>query len=139
MATTNLPVRLTSFIGRERGLEEVERLISTSRLATLTGAGRCGKTELAIQVADTFGDHFVDGVWCPEPNQPLNELLLNLVQSKHMLFILDNCEHLIGACSQLVQELLVAATGLNILASVPIHNYFKPLRAGLRSRSGPLR
>src|SRR6187455_1633801 len=100
MTVTNLPVQLTSFIGREQELAEVERLVSTSRLVTLTGAGGCGKTRLAIQVANTIKDKFEDGVWLvdfvplqePElvpqhvaqtlglhsaPNQPFNELLLN--------------------------------------------------------------
>ncbi len=54
MIFTNLPVQLTSFIGREWELAEVERLVSTSRLVTLTGAGGCGKTRLAIQVANNI-------------------------------------------------------------------------------------
>jgi predicted ATPase/DNA-binding NarL/FixJ family response regulator len=140
MASTNLPVQLTSFIGRERELAEVKGLISTSRLVTLTGAGGCGKTRLAIQVANNIRDTFADGLWLvdfiplsepglvpqhvaqtlglrPTPNQPLNELLLNFVRPKQMLLILDNCEHLIATIAQLVQQLLSAATGLNILAT----------------------
>src|SRR6266545_4811003 len=63
MTLTNLPLQLTSFIGRERELAEVERLVSTSRLVTLTGAGGCGKTRLAIQVGNNVGSAFADGVW----------------------------------------------------------------------------
>jgi predicted ATPase len=140
MMVSNLPVQLTSFIGRERELAEVERLISTSRLITLTGAGGCGKTRLAIQVANNSSGTFADGVCLvdfvplrePElvpqhfaqtlglrlvPDQPLNELLLNFVRPKRMLLLLDNCEHLIAAIAQLVQPLLATASGLNILAT----------------------
>jgi predicted ATPase/DNA-binding CsgD family transcriptional regulator len=140
MTFTNLPVQLTSFIGRERELVEIEHLVSTSRHVTLTGAGGCGKTRLAIQVGNIVNDDFSDGVWLvdfvplrepelvpqhvaqtlglrPVPNQPWHELLLNFVQPKQMLLILDNCEHLIAACSLLAQQLLVATSGLNILST----------------------
>jgi len=140
MTPTNLPVQLTSFIGRERELTEVEGLVSTSRLVTLTGAGGCGKTRLAIQIANNIRDTFADGVWLvdfvplreselvpqhvaqtlglrPATDQPLNELLLNFVRPRQMLLILDNCEHLIAACSLLAQQLLIAASGLNILST----------------------
>src|SRR6266498_1137630 len=140
MTPTNLPVQLTSFIGRERELAEVERLISTSRLVTLTGAGGCGKTRLAIQVGNNISDTFADGVWLvdfvplreselvpqyvvqtfnlhPSPNQSFTESLLNFARSKQMLLILDNCEHLTAACSSLARQLLAVASGLNILAT----------------------
>jgi non-specific serine/threonine protein kinase len=140
MTPTNLPVQLTSFIGRERELAEVERLVSTSRLVTLTGSGGCGKTRLAIQVANEMRGTFADGVWlidfvplrAPElvpqsvaqtlglrssPNQSFNELLLNFARPKQLLLILDNCEHLIAAIAQFVQELLTEATGLHILVT----------------------
>src|SRR6266540_1198779 len=140
MIFTNLPVQLTSFIGRERELTEVEGLVSTSRLVTLTGAGGCGKTRLAIQIANMVSNTFADGVWLvdfiplsepglvpqhvaqtlglrPTPNQPLNESLLKFARPKQMLLILDNCEHLIAAIAQLVQRLLSGTSGLNILAT----------------------
>jgi predicted ATPase len=140
MTLTNLPVQLTSFIGRERELVEVEHLISTSRIVTLTGAGGCGKTRLAIQVGNNTSREFADGVWLvdfvplresglvpqhitqtlglhPTPNQPLYEVLLNFVRPKQMLLILDNCEHLIAAITQLVQSLLTTAPGLKILVT----------------------
>ncbi len=140
MTLSNLPVQLTSFIGRERELAEVGHLISNSRLVTLTGAGGCGKTRLAIQVGSNMSSIFADGVWLvdfvplrePElvpqyvaqtlglrsaPNQSFNELLLNFARPKQMLLILDNCEHLITICSSLAQQLLAAASGLNILAT----------------------
>ena len=140
MTPTNLPIQLTSFIGRERELAEVRHLVSNSRLVTLTGAGGCGKTRLAIQVGNNISGAFADGVCLvdfvplrePElvpqhfaqtlglrlvPDQPLNELLLNFVGPKRMLLLLDNCEHLIAAIAQLAQQLLAAASGLNILAT----------------------
>jgi non-specific serine/threonine protein kinase len=140
MTFTNLPVQLTSFIGRERELAEVEHLVSTSRLVTLTGAGGSGKTRLATQVANNISGTFADGVWLvdfvplreeelvpqyiaqtfglrPGSNEGVNELILNFAQSKHILLILDNCEHLITPISQIAQQLLPAATGLNILAT----------------------
>jgi predicted ATPase/DNA-binding NarL/FixJ family response regulator len=140
MTPTNLPVQLTSFIGREGELAEVGHLVSHSRLVTLTGAGGCGKTRLAIQVGSNMSGSFVDGVWLVDfvplrepdlvpqhvaqtlglrssPNQPFNELLLNFARPKQMLLILDNCEHLIAAITQFVQELLTEATALHILAT----------------------
>src|SRR5512142_2672814 len=119
MAVTNLPLQLTSFIGRERELADVERLVYASRLVTLTGAGGCGKTRLAIETARHISDRFADGVWLvdlvplrkPEfvpqhvsqtlglssgPNKPVMELLLSSLRSKQMLLVLDNCEHLIA-------------------------------------------
>ena len=140
MALTNLPIQLTSFIGRQRELTEVEYLISTSRLVTLTGAGGCGKTRLAIQIGNIVAQNFVDGVWLVDfvplreselvpqyvaqtlgllssPNQSFNELLLSFIRPKQILLILDNCEHLIAAIAQLVQQLLSVAPKLGILAT----------------------
>jgi predicted ATPase len=139
MTPTNLPVQLTSFIGREHELEEIKRFISTHRLATLTGPGGVGKTRLAIQTANQIRGTFADGVWLVDfvplhepglvpqhiaqtpglrfgPDQSLDEMLLNFVHPKQIILILDNCEHLIVACSQLAQQLLAAARGLNILS-----------------------
>src|SRR3989454_2134129 len=62
----NLPVQLTSFVGREREIAEVERLLGDARLLTLTGAGGCGKTRLALEVAGRLLDEYPDGVWLVE-------------------------------------------------------------------------
>ena len=59
----NLPVQLTSFIGREREIADVKRLLFSSHLVTLTGAGGSGKTRLAIQIANSVSESFADGVW----------------------------------------------------------------------------
>ena len=64
--SSNLPIQLTSFVGRERDIAEIERLLATTRLLTLTGAGGVGKTRLALQVASQVLDQFLDGVWLVE-------------------------------------------------------------------------
>ena len=140
MGSTNIPVQLTSFIGREREIADVKRLLFSSHLVTLTGAGGSGKTRLAIQIANSVSENFADGVWLvdlaplrepalvpqlvaqalglrPAADQPLLETLLSFVRSKQLLLILDNCEHLSDACAQLAQELLSQAPELRILAT----------------------
>jgi predicted ATPase/DNA-binding NarL/FixJ family response regulator len=140
MASTHLPAQLTSFIGRQRELEDIQGFLSTARLVTLTGVGGCGKTRLAIQVANLVSNQFADGTYFvdlvplqePElvpqlvvetlglritPDQPLLETLLDFARPKQMLVVLDNCEHLVSTCAQLAQQLLTSAPGLHILAT----------------------
>ncbi|MFZ0546988.1 MAG: LuxR C-terminal-related transcriptional regulator [Candidatus Promineifilaceae bacterium] len=140
MASTNLPIQFTSFIGREGDLAAIERSITDARLVTLTGPGGCGKTRLAIEVANSVQEGFEDGVWWVElsllhdpalvPQEvvhsfdlrpvidlPVMELLQNHIRPKHLLLVLDNCEHLNDACAQLAQQLLVEAPNLRILAT----------------------
>jgi len=140
MGLTNFPVQLTSFIGREREITDIQRLLTYSHLVTLTGAGGSGKTRLAIQIANSVSETFADGVWLadlaplrepafvpqlvaqvlglrPSLDQPLLETLLKFVHSKQLLLILDNCEHLSAACGQLAQALLSQASELRILAT----------------------
>ena len=139
---TNLPLALTSFVGRERETADITRLLSTTRLLTLTGAGGSGKTRLALQVAtDLLGTpHFPNGVWLVElaplanPTHISNQLagifniresrgtslvdaLMGYLQSKQLLLVLDNCEHLIEACAQLVERLLRTCPDLKVLAT----------------------
>ena len=165
MAIATLSVPLTSFVGRECELADVQHLLATSRLVTLTGAGGCGKTRLAIQIAQTVSETFADGVWWvdlaplrdpalvpqlvaqtlgvhPPPAQPLLEALLTFVRRKHLLLILDNCEHLIDACAQLSHHLLSQVSDLCILATsreplalagemiYPLHGLAWPSAAG---------
>lgn len=136
----NLPIQLTSFVGREHEIAESIRLLSTSRLLTLTGPGGAGKTRLALQVAADILGGYTDGVWLVElatlfdtafvpqrvatalsvreqPGRPPMETLADSLRAKNMLLILDNCEHLMDACVAVADELLRACPGLRILAT----------------------
>ena len=136
----NLPVHLTSFIGRERERNEISRLITHNRLVTLIGAGGIGKTRLALQTAQSLLNNYPDGTWLiplesladedlvpqtvasflniPEPSDknPV-ESLVNELQDKTLLLILDNCEHLSDACAQLAETLLKNCPNLKILVT----------------------
>src|SRR5215216_1860992 len=124
-----LPIPLNRFIGRQREMAEVQRLLSALRLATLTGPGGCGKTRLALEVAATLVNAYDDGVWWIElasladstlvpqviaavlgvwgqPEEPILQSLVDTLRPKNMLLVLDNCEHLIEACARLAEALL---------------------------------
>jgi predicted ATPase/class 3 adenylate cyclase len=136
----NLPVQLTSFVGREREMEEVKRLLSQARLVTLLGPGGTGKTRLSLQVAAELLDAFADGVWLvelapladpqlvpqtvatvlgvrEEPGQPLLTTLATHLRDKQALLVLDNCEHLVAASAQAAEALLRGCPRLRLLAS----------------------
>jgi class 3 adenylate cyclase len=136
----NLPRQLTSFIGREREMSEVKRLLSTTFLLTLTGAGGSGKTRLALQVAADLLDDYKDGAWFvdlgpltdstlvpqavssalavrEEAGRPPTETLATFLRMKSMLVVLDNCEHVLEASSMMVDGLLRACPDLRILAT----------------------
>lgn len=136
----NVPIPLTSFIGREKELKEVAGLLSKSRLVTLTGSGGVGKTRLAIQVVADTMNHFPDGIWFLDL-APLNDpalvagtlanmlglqeagdisiidMLINYFRSRDVLIIFDNCEHLIEACAQLIHSLLTSCASLSVIAT----------------------
>jgi predicted ATPase/DNA-binding SARP family transcriptional activator len=139
-ANTNLPVPLTSFIGREAEMTEVSHVLQTSRLLTLTGPGGCGKTRLALEAATNLVDKYLDGVWWVElaalseaalvpqavatalgvreqTGRPVLETLTDYLRAKQLLLLLDNCEHLVGACAQLAEHWLSACPHLRILAT----------------------
>lgn len=139
-SSSTIPVPLTSFVGRERELNEIARLLAGSRLLTLTGPGGVGKTRLAIQTAQDSLKRFKDGVFwvgltsLPEgnlipqeiaqslnirtlPQEPLVETLIHYLRSRDVLLVLDNCEHLIGACAQVTEQLLGSCPRLKILAT----------------------
>ncbi len=136
----NLPIQLTSFVGREREMAEVKRLLGTTHLLTLTGTGGTGKTRLSLQVAADLIEDFTDGVWLvefatiddatlapeavasvlglrQEPDTPILSTLTAFLRAKKLLLILDNCEHVIAGCARLVDALLRASPNLVVLAS----------------------
>ncbi len=137
---TNLPIPISSFVGRNRELSKIKQLLSSARLVTLTGAGGSGKTRLAIHAATDLIDSFKDGVWWVElapltepslipstvakalgidgrSDQPLTETLKQYLRNKRVLLVLDNCEHLIDACAHMAESLLTSCANLKILAT----------------------
>jgi predicted ATPase/DNA-binding CsgD family transcriptional regulator len=139
VARGRLPAELTSFVGRRRELVDTRRLLSSSRLLTLTGVGGVGKTRLALRMAAEVRRTFADGVWFVELAALKDPGLLGLtlagalelsqvsanptadladyLEDKHLMLVLDNCEHLAEACAVLVGKLLAAAPQLRILAT----------------------
>jgi predicted ATPase/class 3 adenylate cyclase len=136
----NLPLQLTSFIGREKELAEIKTLVDHNRLVTLTGSGGVGKTRHALQVSAEVLDAFPDGAWLVElasvsdaalvvptvaaalgvrevQGRPLVAALEDHLRNKSLLLLLDDCEHMLGACAQLVDDLLHACRHLKILVS----------------------
>src|SRR5271166_749918 len=140
VAAQNLPVQLTSFVGRSAQMTDVEKLLADNRLVTLTGAGGAGKTRLAVEIAARIAPEFRDGVWYVDlapvtdpgvvavavaralglPDQPgrsTMDTLLRFVRDRQMLVVLDNCEHLLDATAELIVGLFGAAPGLTVLAT----------------------
>jgi predicted ATPase/DNA-binding CsgD family transcriptional regulator len=136
----NLPLQLSSFVGREREMAEVERLLGDYRLVTLTGPGGSGKTRLALAGASEVAEEFEDGVWLVElapisdpglvpqavasvlgvretPSTPLADSICLHLESREALLVVDNCEHLVEACADLAETLLRSCPGLHILAT----------------------
>jgi len=140
----NLPLQLTSFIGRENEVADARKLLRDNRLLTLLGVGGIGKTRLSLQVAAEVMDDFPDGVWFIElapvidprlvaqavasvvgvkedAGRPVIEALEKYVRDRRLLMVLDNCEHLIDACAELAKQLLQSGRHLKILASSREH------------------
>ena len=140
----NLPHQLTSFIGREKEIAEVEQLLATTRLLTLTGSGGCGKTRLALQVARQMLHTYPDGVWLVElaslehaslvtqtvasvlavkeqAGKALLDTVAEWVASRKLLLVLDNAEHLLTACGELVDLLLRHCDRLTVLVTSREH------------------
>jgi predicted ATPase/class 3 adenylate cyclase/DNA-binding CsgD family transcriptional regulator len=136
----NLPAQLTTFIGRHDELAEISKLLHENRLLTLTGAGGCGKTRLALQCAAEVTDRFVDGVWfcdfapvgdgelvpaavastlgvSEEPGRPLAETIASHLAGKRALLIADNCEHVIAAAADITDSLLRTCPDVFVLAT----------------------
>jgi non-specific serine/threonine protein kinase len=135
-----LPNPLSSFVGRERERIEVDKLLATTRLLTLTGPGGVGKTRLALRLAESQFAAYSDGAWFVDlasiqdgtlvletvarvlgAREIAEELLLStilkLVGHRNLLLILDNCEHVIASCAELVQALLPQCPGLRIITT----------------------
>jgi predicted ATPase len=136
----NLPLEISSFVGRERETMEIQRLLSGTRLLTLTGTGGVGKSRLALHVAGEVLDRFADGARLvdlasltdpmlvgqtvatalgvrEEPHHPFEVTLSGFLRRQEMLLILDNLEHLLVAAGRLVEVLLSSSPGLRILAT----------------------
>lgn len=136
----NLPVQLTSFIGREREIAAVKGILATARLLTLTGAGGAGKTRLALQVAAELLEEFAEGVWLVEfgalsdpalvpqtvaaslglrehSERPILTILTDFLQFKRVLLVMDNCEHVVAECARLTDHLLRACPDMRILVT----------------------
>ena len=139
-ARHNLPLQLTRFLGRERELTDVRKLLGEIRLVTLTGSGGIGKTRLSLEAARGRIGTFGEGVWLVDlarledpalvpaavaaameldatEQTPSMELVVTALRSKHALLIFDNCEHLSDAAGRLVEALLAEAPGIHVLAT----------------------
>jgi non-specific serine/threonine protein kinase len=145
----NLPIHLTTFVGRERELGETRRLLQRARILTVTGPGGCGKTRLVVQAASEVLHRYPDGVWFvdlspvadppgvpravaealgidPEGADPLEAVAARLASAsgrRQCLLILDNCEHLVERCAETVDALLRASRQLTFVCTSrePLH------------------
>jgi predicted ATPase/class 3 adenylate cyclase len=136
----NLPLRNTSFLGREQDVSTVKELLEKTRLLTLVGAGGIGKTSLSLQVAASVIDNFQDGVWFvelasiadatlvpstvavalglrEEPGKALLTTVVDFLRNRRLLIVLDNCEHLVDACANFVDAVLRTSLNTRLLAS----------------------
>ena len=136
----NLPAQFTSFVGREKELADVKRLLHDAHLLTLIGPGGTGKTRLSIQAASELLDQYPDGVWLvelapildpllvprttaitmglrDEPQRPAIDKLCDYLSDRKLLIILDNCEHLVDACARMANRILHTTPNVRVLAS----------------------
>ena len=137
---SDLPAEPNSFVGREHELDELRKLLSATRMVTLTGTGGIGKTRLALHALGLTADEFLDGVRyveladvtspdlvvarvasvvgvAEEEDRPLADTLADALRPRTMVLALDNCEHLLESCARLCQRLLAAAPDLRLLAT----------------------
>ena len=136
----NLPLQLTSFVGRDQELTAIAKAFDTTRLVTLTGVGGVGKTRLAMQVAAAALPDFPDGAWfCelaaandadamaqvvastlgvnPRQGSTLEGSVVEFLGTKQLLIVLDNCEHLLGAAALLTESILRGCPRVRVLAT----------------------
>jgi predicted ATPase/DNA-binding CsgD family transcriptional regulator len=144
----SLPLQLTTFVGRGKELGEVQRLLAAKRLVTLAAVGGAGKTRLALEVAGRVQDSYPEGAWFIDltpvkdgrlvarafgsavgvherPHQPIAETLIQHLEGRQLLLVVDNCEHVIEDCADLVDRIHRACPGVTILATSR-----EPLRVG---------
>ncbi len=138
--TGNLPVRVTTFVGREVEVRAIAQLVGQSRMVTLTGAGGCGKTRLALEEARNLEGDSRDGVWWVDlapivdsalvatmvanvigvreaPGRPAREAVIEYLRCRHAVLIVDNCEHLLDECADLCSAVLAACPDVSVLAT----------------------
>ncbi len=136
----NLPIQLTSFIGRQQEINHIKDLLKQTHLLTLTGAGGAGKTRLSLQVGADIIDDFQNGVWfidlagvieealivqiflksmevSEDPRKNNEDTLIDFLKEKELLIILDNCEHLIEASSKLAEKIISICPNVKIIAT----------------------
>ncbi|MBV6759064.1 protein kinase domain-containing protein [Rhodococcus opacus] len=136
----NLPLELTSFVGRRHELTEAKNLLAGSRLLTLTGTGGVGKTRLALRVAEAMQHDYADGVWFVALGElreeslvvdalaetlglrersavPLREVLVEFLIPQKLLLVLDNCEQVVAAVAEVTETMLRACPNLRVLAT----------------------
>lgn len=137
---SNLPLLLTSFVGREKELAEVATLIGRHRLVTLIGTGGTGKTRLMLEAAGRLLDQYPDGIWLAElaplgdpsqipsevaraigapeiPGVPALSTVTAFLADKHLLLLLDNAEHLVDGVARFADRQLASSPGLRILTT----------------------
>ena len=142
----NLPSQISSFVGRQRELEELGTLVASTRLLTIVGTGGVGKTRLALQLAAGAVEQYTDGVWLVDltalrrpdlvaqavaaaldvrelPNEPIDVTLQAYLRERRLLLVIDNSEHLLGAVAALVKNLLQHCPAVTVVATSrePLH------------------
>ena len=142
----NLPSQISSFVGREHELDELQRLLLEHRLVTIAGSGGMGKTRLALQVAAAAIERFTDGAWFVDlstiadsalvaqtiaaalnvietPREAIGDTLLRELERKHLLLVVDNAEHVLAGVAPIVKAILTRCAGATVLATSrePLH------------------
>lgn len=134
----NLPQQLTSFVGRANEISAIEARLAATRVVTITGPGGSGKTRMSIQIGAEVSDQFEQGVWFVDlasitegllvhlavaavlhvrerPATSIAESLVAEIDQKHLLLILNNCEHVLNSCAELADSLLAQCPNLKII------------------------
>ncbi len=161
LVPNNLPTLATSFVGRDQELAEAEKLLRGARLVTITGVGGAGKTRIALQLAAEMGPAFPGGMWLVElaavtdpdhidsvtaqalgvsehPGRSLRESVLDFLEERQALLIVDNCEHLVDGAADLIDDILAQSLSCKVIAtSRELLGVGGEVAFGLRSLSVP--